>query len=118
MSLAGHDLSRSISENYLAFAREARGRSRPYEILAAQVAGDPPVLAFLAALPPAKRQPNLLFAARHLAALAGLNRPGPGVATRWCRCGRIVAWQRRRESRDSGRASPVSPGGRMSANRR
>ncbi|HYA52469.1 MAG TPA: DUF2332 domain-containing protein [Streptosporangiaceae bacterium] len=67
MSLAGHDLSRSISENYLVFAREARGRSRPYEILAAEVAGDPPVLAFLAALPPAKRQPNLLFAAaRHL----------------------------------------------------
>src|SRR2546430_3353551 len=63
MSLAGHDLSRSISENYLAFSREARGRSRPYEILAAQVAGDPPVLAFLAALPPAKRQPNWLFAA-------------------------------------------------------
>ena len=49
MSLAGHDLSRSISENYLAFSREARGRSRPYEVLAALVAGDPPVLAFLAA---------------------------------------------------------------------
>ena len=43
MTLAGHDLSRSISENYLAFSREARGRSRPYEILAAEVAGDPPV---------------------------------------------------------------------------
>jgi hypothetical protein len=67
MSLAGHDPSRSISGNCLAFSREARGRSRPYEILAAEVAGDPPVLAFLAALPPAKRQPNLLFAAaRHL----------------------------------------------------
>src|SRR5262249_47436470 len=63
MSLAGHDSSLSISENYLAFAREARGRSRPYEILAAQVAADPSVLAFLAALPPAKQQPNLLFAA-------------------------------------------------------
>jgi hypothetical protein len=64
MSLAGHDLSRSIEENYLRFARqEARGRSRSYEILAAEVAGDPSVLAFLASLPPAKRQPNLLFAA-------------------------------------------------------
>src|SRR2546429_1551287 len=63
MSLAGHDLSRSISENYLAFSREARGRSRPYEIRAAQVTGDPPVLAFRAALPPAKRHPTLLFAA-------------------------------------------------------
>src|SRR5215831_12073316 len=64
MSLAGHDPSRSIEENYLRFARqEARGRSRSYEILAAEVAGDPSVLAFLASLPPAKRQPNLLFAA-------------------------------------------------------
>jgi hypothetical protein len=63
MSLAGHDLSRSIGENYLDFSREARGRSRPYEIMAAEAAGDPRVLAFLAALPPAKRQPNLLFAA-------------------------------------------------------
>jgi hypothetical protein len=61
--MAGHDLSGSIQENYLAFSRVARGRSRPYEILAAEVAGDPPVLAFLASLPPAKRQPNLVFAA-------------------------------------------------------
>jgi hypothetical protein len=64
MSLAGHDLSLSIGENYLTFSRqEARGHSRAYEVLAAEVAGDPAVLAFLAALPPAKRQPNLLFAA-------------------------------------------------------
>jgi hypothetical protein len=63
MSMAGHDLSGSIRENYLAFARMARGRSRPYEILAAEVADDASVQAFLAALPPAKRQPNLLFAA-------------------------------------------------------
>ena len=61
--MAGHDLSGSIRENYLAFARMARGRSRPYEILAAEVADDASVQAFLAALPPAKRQPNLLFAA-------------------------------------------------------
>jgi hypothetical protein len=63
MSMAGHDLSGNIRENYLAFARMARGRSRPYEILAAEVADDASVQAFLAALPPAKRQPNLLFAA-------------------------------------------------------
>jgi len=77
MSLAGHDLSLSIGENYLAFSRqEARGRSRAYEVLAAEVAADPAVLAFLAALPPAKRQPNLLFAAaRYL-----LGRPA-GIAS-------------------------------------
>ena len=59
MSMAGHDLSGSIRENYLAFARMARGRSRPYEILAAEVADDPSVRAFLAALPPAKRQGSI-----------------------------------------------------------
>jgi len=64
MSMGGHDLSRSIRENYLTFSQqEARGRSRPYEILAAEVADDQFVLAFLASLPPAKRQPNLVFAA-------------------------------------------------------
>jgi hypothetical protein len=63
MSMAGHDPSGSIRANYLAFARMARGRSRPYEILAVEVADDASVQAFLAALPPAKRQPNLLFAA-------------------------------------------------------
>jgi len=45
------------------FGREARGRSPAYESLAASVAGDDQVLGFLAALPSAKRQPNLLFAA-------------------------------------------------------
>jgi hypothetical protein len=45
------------------FGREARGRSPAYESLAASVADDDQVLGFLAALPSAKRQPNLLFAA-------------------------------------------------------
>jgi hypothetical protein len=64
MPMAGHEESRSIGENYRAFSRyAARGRSRAYEVLAAQVAGDPLVLAFLASLPAAKRQPNLVFAA-------------------------------------------------------
>jgi hypothetical protein len=64
MSMAGHDLSLSISQNYRDFARHAaRGRSRAYEVLAAEVAGDPVVLDFLAGLPAAKRQPNLVFAA-------------------------------------------------------
>ena len=48
------------------------------------MAGDPPVLAFLAALPPAKRQPNLLFAAaRYL-----LGRPADIVALRALVAGR------------------------------
>ena len=53
----------ATTERYLAFAAEARGRSPRYEELAVAAARDEPVLAFLAALPAAKRQPNLLFAA-------------------------------------------------------
>jgi hypothetical protein len=63
MAMGGLDPRRSIAENYRVFSREARGRSPAYESLAASVAGDDLVLGFLAALPPAKRQPNLLFAA-------------------------------------------------------
>jgi hypothetical protein len=57
------DIVGRTAENYRAFAAEARGRSPRYEELALAVAGDSEVLAFLAALPTAKRQPNLLFAA-------------------------------------------------------
>jgi len=63
MAMGGLDPQRSIAENYRAFGREARGRSPAYESLAVSVAGDGLVLRFVGALPPAKRQPNLLFAA-------------------------------------------------------
>ncbi|HEY7074887.1 MAG TPA: DUF2332 domain-containing protein [Solirubrobacteraceae bacterium] len=56
-----------VAEIYRTFAeREARGRSALYVELARGVAGDPELLALLAALPPAKRQPNLLFSAVQL----------------------------------------------------
>jgi Uncharacterized protein conserved in bacteria (DUF2332) len=42
-------------------SREARGVSPAYERLCAAVADDPALLALLDALPPDKRQPNLLF---------------------------------------------------------
>jgi hypothetical protein len=62
--MTGHDPAKSIAENYREFARlEAHGRSPAYETLAESVADDPVILSFLAALPPEKRQPNLLFAA-------------------------------------------------------
>lgn len=62
--MAGHDAAQPTAENYRRFARlEAAGRSPAYEQLALAVAGDAAVLAFLQGLPPAKRQPNLLFAA-------------------------------------------------------
>ena len=43
-------------------AREARGVSASYERLSMAVARDPELLGLLGRLPPAKRQPNLLFA--------------------------------------------------------
>jgi hypothetical protein len=53
-----------VARAYRAFARlEARGRSAAYESLAESVADDAALTSFVASLPPAKRQPNLLFAA-------------------------------------------------------
>lgn len=61
--MRGHDLSLRTAENYRVFATEAHGRSPRYEELSLAVAEDTWLLAFLAGLPTAKRQPNLLFAA-------------------------------------------------------
>src|SRR5262245_7990776 len=53
----------STEAAYAEFAlHEARGVSPSYERLALAVSRDDEVLALLHALPPAKRQPNLLFA--------------------------------------------------------
>jgi hypothetical protein len=55
-------MSAGTAARYTAFARdEARGSSPTYERLAHAVAGDARILALLDELPPAKRQPNLLF---------------------------------------------------------
>lgn len=52
------------AERYLAFARdEAAGRSPLYEAFSLRITQDVEVLALLSALPTAKQQPNLLFAA-------------------------------------------------------
>ena len=64
MAWRGRDQAAGIAEAYRTFARhEARGRSPAYQALAEAVAGDAAVLRFVGALPPEKRQPNLLFAA-------------------------------------------------------
>ena len=70
------DAATTVAETYRVFAhREARGRSAAYESLGFSVADDPAVVAFVASLPPGKRQPNLLFAAaRYLLGAA------PGLA--------------------------------------
>ncbi|MDW3846787.1 DUF2332 domain-containing protein [Micromonospora sp. BRA006-A] len=52
----------TTADIYMAFAdRETRGVSPAYERLSRAVAGDAELLALLDTLPPAKRQPNLLF---------------------------------------------------------
>jgi hypothetical protein len=54
----------AVVREYQAFARwEARGRSAAYESLAEAVAADGTVIEFITSLPPAKRQPQLVFAA-------------------------------------------------------
>jgi hypothetical protein len=61
---AGDDPAAAVAQAYRAFARlEARGRSAAYESLAESVTDDATLTSFLASLPSAKRQPNLLFAA-------------------------------------------------------
>lgn len=56
-----------IARRYRRFAEtEAHGRSSLYEALSLGVAADEQVLAFLATLPPAKQQPNLLLGAMRL----------------------------------------------------
>ncbi|MBX3501086.1 MAG: DUF2332 domain-containing protein [Alphaproteobacteria bacterium] len=61
-----------LAARYLRFAEEeARGRSPLYEGITRGIVGDIEVLNFLAGLPEAKRQPNLLLAAvRHLHGMA------------------------------------------------
>jgi hypothetical protein len=60
---AGEDPVTGVVADYRLFAREVRRRSAAYQSLAESVADDAAIVAFVAALPPAKRQPNLLFAA-------------------------------------------------------
>jgi hypothetical protein len=58
------DHRQAVAAAYRTFARqEARGRSASYAELAESVARDGAVTAFVASLPPGKRQPQLLFAA-------------------------------------------------------
>jgi len=69
----------ALRARYVAFAEnEARGVSPLYERLARAVAASEPLLRFVSSLPPAKRQPNLLFAAVRY--LYGTPDDGPHLA--------------------------------------
>ena len=68
-----------VIEEYRDFATYAAGDSPCFEEWALGVADDPEVLAWLATLPPIKRQPNLVFAA---ARWHGAPAPGPYAGLR------------------------------------
>ena len=76
-----HDLE-AVARSYRGFAVATHGQSACFEAWSRGVAEDPEVLAWIAALPPGKRQPNLLFAAArwHGAPRAGLVRGAAGGA--------------------------------------
>jgi hypothetical protein len=67
--MIGHDITKSVSENYYDFATEhTRGRSALYEEFCLGVSQDPDVIAVVERLPLNRRQPNYLLAAvRYLA---------------------------------------------------
>jgi hypothetical protein len=73
---ASGEATDAVAGAYRDFARrEARGRSAAYEALGESIADDAALVAFIASLPPAKRQPQLVIAAaRYL-----LGAP-PGIA--------------------------------------
>ncbi|HVY14663.1 MAG TPA: DUF2332 domain-containing protein, partial [Rhodopila sp.] len=106
--MPGHD---RIAAAYRRFAREeAHGRSPLYETLAGAVAGEQAVLARLAALPPPKRQPNLLLAAvRHV---AGIVRDWPDFRSvlldRWDEV-RAVMLARSTQTNEPGRCATLLP---------
>jgi hypothetical protein len=105
----GHDLDAGIADNYRAFAEEARDRSPAYERLATAVCDDPAILAFLGSLPPAKRQPNLVFAARYL--LGGTPDPD-GLRELAIRAGREltgVIMARRTQTNEPARCATLLP---------
>jgi hypothetical protein len=108
---AGNDAARAVVRAYQAFARrEARGRSAAYEALAESVARDPALLAFIASLPPAKRQPQLVFAAARyllgtvpgIAQLRGLISRSPAEVTQ-------VIMARGTQTNEPGRCAVLLP---------
>ena len=104
-------MSDDTAARYRRFAEvEADGRSPLYAALARGVASDPVTLAFLATLPVAKRQPNLLFAA--LRRVAGLPRDWPharDLLAMHAEAVRTVMQQRRTQTNEPGRCAVLLP---------
>ena len=107
----GHDLGLSVAENYRAFAEDARGRSPRLRVARrGGRRGTQAILGFLGALPPEKRQPNLLFAAARY--LRGGGRAWTGCAnwsarTRAGLAGVMLA--RRTQTNEAARCATLLP---------
>lgn len=69
----------AVARSYRGFAVATRGQSACYEAWSAALAEDPEVLGWIARLPRAKQQPNLLYAASRW---HGVPTPGPYAALR------------------------------------
>ncbi len=99
-----------LAAAYRDFARAAQGRSPLYEKLADGVAGDAALLARIRALPPTKRQPNLLFAAMKY--LFGVARDWPDFRARalehWDQVGAVMA-ARRTQTNEPARCATLLP---------
>jgi hypothetical protein len=108
---AWDDLSMSTADRYRKFSTHEAHRESPcFEEWAAGVAGDPELLGLLDALPFAKRQPNLLFAAARYAGL----RPGPydsfraGVLAAWPQVSAVIM-ARRTQTNEVARSGLLLP---------
>ena len=84
----------TVSEVYAEFAaREARGVSPAYELLALAVSRDEEIQALLGTVPPGKRQPNLLFS---VVRFLGGPVEDPRLQTLELRCAGTTASKKRR----------------------
>jgi hypothetical protein len=102
---------RAIAQRYATFAEvEARGVSPLYERLARAIAASDDLLAFLAALPRERQQPNLFFAAvRHVAGLASDGSVLEEAVRQHHAAIREVMLSRRTQTNEPGRCAALLP---------
>jgi hypothetical protein len=105
------ELYTDVAGQYADFATYARGDSPCFEDWADGVAADPEALAWIAALPPVKQQPNLVFAA---ARWHGVPAPAPYAALRAALLGddgaiRATILERATQTNEVGRLATLAP---------
>ncbi|RLV48976.1 DUF2332 domain-containing protein [Nocardioides mangrovicus] len=105
------DPREDLADRYLRFAEEAREESPCFVAWAEAVAHDAEVLAWIAALPAPKQQPNLVFAA---ARFHGVAAPGPYAGLREALLGddgtiRRTIEQRATQTNEVGRLATLVP---------